>query len=279
MVTAGASAGPLTVTASAFGFQVVFRSLNVLAPGPQLSAADIRNAASGQPGLTPCGLASLTGTGLAPGVVGTMHATDAGTVTLGPVDWVMIAGVQASIASISNHKGKETILLQTPCGTPVGPAEVDVSVQGQIVSVIGVDVEALQPGVFSKFEDDGVSGDAAQRYVWAIHGDGSLVSVTSPAARGEVIRIFATGLGPLVAAATPGSHVQDLLTSLVLGLDDAGVPVANSGYLTRRPGRYFVEVAIPADLVTGARSATFVIAAQPVNGDAIYSNTVTIPIR
>jgi uncharacterized protein (TIGR03437 family) len=229
--------------------------------------------------LTPCGLASLKGAGLAPGVVGALHASDTVTLTLGPVDWVMIEGVQASIASVSNQNGKERILVQAPCETPVGQVEVDVSVQGQTVSVIGVDVEALQPGVFSKYEDDGVSGDAEQRYVWAIHGDGSRVSVTSPAARGEVIRIFATGLGLPAPATSPDSRVQALSTSLVLGIDDAGVPIVKSGYLTSRTGVYFVEVAIPVDLVTGATSATFVIAAQPANADAVYSNTVTIPIR
>jgi uncharacterized protein (TIGR03437 family) len=104
--------------------------------------------------------------------------------------------------------------------------------------------------------------------------------VTSPAARGEVIRIFATGLGPVAAPASSGSRVQDLLTALVLGIDDAGVALTKSGYLVNRPGVYFVEVAIPANLVTGATSATFVIAAAPGDGaDPIYSNTVVIPIR
>ncbi|HEY3738841.1 MAG TPA: Ig-like domain-containing protein [Bryobacteraceae bacterium] len=268
--TAGPDPGALTVTAAASGFQAVFGNLTVVMPGPELSASGIRNAASGARGLTPCGLAVLTGDGLAPGVSGTIRSTDPSATSLGPVDQVLIAGVAARIVEVSDKR----LVVETPCATPVGEAEVEVSIQGQAASATGVRVHKFQPGLFTDADSTGI----AQRLVRAIHKDGSAVNVTSPAARGEVIRIFATGLGPVNDAAT---RVASLATNLILGIDNAGVPVVGSGYLTDRPGMYFVEVAIPANLVTGETRAAFVIGVDRLGTglDLVYSNTAAIPIR
>jgi len=270
--TAGPDPGPVTVTATAQGFQAVFSKLMVFPPGPLVSAAGIRNAASGEAGLTACGLASLKGVGLAPGVDGVVRSPDRRTTALGPVDSITVGGIAAVLVSVANQDGVEQIVMQTPCSVIAGPVEVDVSVLGLTSSVPSVNLFAIQPGVFE------VTDDAGHKLVWATHADGSAVNALSPATRGEVVRIFATGLGPF--SDSPDSPEAGLLTNLILGINDAGVPMVRSGYLVDQPGFYFVEVAIPADLGAGASNARFVIGEAPSAGaDLVYSNTVVVPIR
>ena len=253
-LTAGPNPGLATVTATAQGVPVVFGKLTVFAPGPRFDAAAIRNFASGEVGLSPCGLATLTGFGLAPGVSGVLRALEPSATSLGPVDAVMVGGRAAVLREVSNVEGQEAVVFQTPCGTPVGPAEVSTTVQGVTARVAGVTVSQYQPGVFL------ANGDTA----WALHGDGSAVSFTSPAVRGEVVRIFATGLGTDA--------------ELVLGINDAGVPLVSRGTLDGQPGLYYVEMAIPVDFASRNGHVDFVIAVK-LNGQSIYSNTVPVPVR
>ena len=270
--TAGANPGPLTVTATAQGFPVVFQKLIAYAPGPLVTA--VRNAASRESGLTPCGLATVTGVGLATGVDGVIRSLEWDATRLGPVDSVLIGGVAALLRGVSNVEGREEIAIQTPCAVGAGSLEVAVSVLSITGSPVKVEVKTFQPGVF-EVDDNG------QKIGWAAHGDGSTVNSVSPAGRGEVIRIFATGLGPFASVQNSGEQI--LSTELVLGINDSGVPLVGSGYLTNQPGLYFVEVAIPVDFPTGPSNARFVVAIPqlgPQPGNAtIYSNTVAIPVR
>ena len=185
-----------------------------------------------------------------------------------------MGGVAAFIRSVSNVEGIEEVIVQTPCGASLGLAEVVATVQGVTGRVGGVDVADFQPGVFEVIDAGGV------KVAWALHGDGSAVNLASPAVRGEVVRVCATGLGLAIAVDPPAKPEQLFRGTLVLGINDAGVPVLRSGYLNSQPGLYFVEVAIPADLAARNGAAAFVIAVR-VDGssDSIYSNTVAIPVR
>ena len=65
--TAGSVAGAVSITATGGGFTATF-SLTVTAPGPSITASSFVNAASFATGLAPCGLGTVSGTGVAAGV-------------------------------------------------------------------------------------------------------------------------------------------------------------------------------------------------------------------
>jgi len=71
--TAAQSSGLLVVTASYAALSSPF-NLTVVPQGPIVTAANFQNAASFVTGLVPCGLGIATGSGIAPGITGTISA-------------------------------------------------------------------------------------------------------------------------------------------------------------------------------------------------------------
>ena len=75
IVTAGATAGTIVVTATASNLTAT-ATLSSHASGPQLITTSFSNAASGAVGMVPCGLATVSGSGIAPGVQGVVVAAN-----------------------------------------------------------------------------------------------------------------------------------------------------------------------------------------------------------
>ena len=57
-------------------------------------------------------------------------------------------------------------------------------------ATVNMPVQAATPGIFETVMTDGT------RRAVAIRPDGSFVSLQNPARRGEIIRVFVTGMGP-----------------------------------------------------------------------------------
>jgi uncharacterized protein (TIGR03437 family) len=122
-----------------------------------------------------------------------------------------------------------------------------------------------------------------------IRPDGSFVSLTNPARRGEIVQAFATGLGvtsPTVgtnATAIPGSEaiVQGLI---IVGITNTagqgeGVHVTAAQVAPDLIGVFVVSFQVPSDANTG-NNVAFSIGVYPVGGAApVYSATTTIPIE
>jgi len=83
--------------------------------------------------------------------------------------------------------------LLIPASLVAGPAIIQLEVDGIAGPAIAITLGAAAPSMFQV--------DATT--VLGTHGDGSLVTATAPARRGEEIAIYATGLGPTVPAAIP----------------------------------------------------------------------------
>jgi uncharacterized protein (TIGR03437 family) len=169
------------------------------------------------------------------------------------------------------------VIVAIPCQLPEGtPADVTVSAQSRVATLRGVDVKTLQPGVLEVLDD--ASG---MKFAQAIHPDGTPVSPASPAVRGEVLRIFATGLGPIVEPASADSTETALKNiDTTLGINDVGVPLLRSGYLLTMPGTCYVELAVPSDFGEDITGLRFVIGERPgADTEMVYSNTAIIPVR
>jgi uncharacterized protein (TIGR03437 family) len=285
-VQALATTGSVTVTATVGSFTQTF-SLTVMPPGPTLTASDFSNGADFQAGsISPCSIATIIAPGLAPGIQGVVTPGS----LFGPLpyllasDAVTFSGIQAPIFNVANVNGQQQITVQVPCQVvPASSVPVAVTVGSAAPVTVNVPVLAASPGIFQTVMSDGVSRAVIVR------PDGSFVSLSNPARRGEIVQAYATGLGvtsPSVgtnAIPVPGSEAT-VQGTVIVGITNAasqgeGVRVIGAQVAPDMIGVFEVPFQVPSDAATG-NNVAFSIGVYPVGAGApIYSNTTKIPIQ
>jgi len=228
-----------------------YLGINVALPEPPLSGSGvfldptgILNAASFAPftaGVAPGELLTLYGTNLASGLV---VASDIPfPTTLGGVQ-VMVNGVAAPIYYVSPGQ----ISAIVPYATSGAIAQVQVinnSVQSNSVTMwIGM----TAPGIFTP-SNNGL-GYAA------FHQDGTLVSSKSPAAIGETVSVYATGLGtvsPAISdgAAGPSGTLSNTVNTIAADIGGTAATVTYAGLAPGLAGLYQVNVTVPSGVASG----------------------------
>jgi len=245
-VTAGATPGTVTIQASYSTFAAT-ASLTVQPPGPVLTSASFTNSASGKTGLVACGIATATGSGLASGVSGTLLGNPLNPLG-GPLPYTLsglslsVNGIPAPIYWISNSNGAQQVTFQTPCETAVGSATVAVTTGAGTVSsattiVTGVQVFAAQPGIFTYL------GPNSTLFGAIIRPDGSYVSPSNFAQRGETDYLVATGLGlpaPMPKTGSTGNGQTLPVNQVLVGVGGNGLPVVSVQYVPGAIGVYYV---------------------------------------
>jgi len=222
-----------------------------LRPAPQ----SITNAASFLPGVTPGGIATIFGTSLTRDLTGIVVAAGVPLPTELAGTSVEVNGVAAPLFAVANVGGSEQVNLQIPYEAAAqSTATVVVIANGLRSAALTAPVLAAHPGIFM------VGGTAGA----ILHGaDNQPVTAANPAARDEIVLIFATGLGPVnpaprtgeAAAATPLSLTA--LTPVVVIFDGSrgvGAGVLFSGLAPGFVGLYQLNVRIPANAPTGVVS-------------------------
>ncbi len=268
-VTAGATAGPVTITATSGSGSATF-SLTVVPPGPPVTASSFANGASGAAGLTPCGIATITAPNLVPGLTTTLFGNSfVGPLqtSLGGLD-ISVNGVAAPLFWVMNGGAA----FQTPCETQPGNATVVVRVNGATATVT-VPVTQYQPGIFETLFN-------GQRYAVLVHQDGSYVTLSNPARRGEQLTMFATGLGtvtPGTGTNRVGTGGQSVDAPVIVGVNNAGVRVISAQYVPGGIGEYAITFEVPADTATGARQ-NLALALADASGNLIFAPGSFIPI-
>jgi uncharacterized protein (TIGR03437 family) len=286
-VTAGATPGPVVITASVTGGQVpaVTFNLAVLPPGPVLTAAGFANAAGFQSQfISPCSLATIYGTGLATGIQGAVVAFIEPQLQLAGVS-ITFAGVPAPILSVVNENGQQSVSVQVPCEVTPGMVTATVTVNGASSSVM-VNVMPVSPGIFQTVMSDG------KLRALMIRPDGSVVQLENPARLGETIRAYVTGLGqtsptlftdefdPLIPDAS-GNLVPEVLNvnaQIVVGVNNAGAVELSAQYAYGLVGVYQIEFVVPTNTATGT-DVVFAIAVYQPDGTALFGNSTTMPIQ
>jgi uncharacterized protein (TIGR03437 family) len=275
-VTAGATPGQLTVTATAASFSVNF-TLTVLPPGP--SSITIVNGASFDPntGISPGGIALVRGMGILSGVSGVVSAplTKGQYPTTFSGVTITLAGTPAPIYYVASANGVDQVAIQVPLEVQPGssvPLEVSVASEGN--TTVMVPVQQVAPGIFT-------SVYAGKPYAVAVRPDGSYVSPTNPAQRGEDILVYATGLGqatPTIATNTAGVADQSVVGKIVVGLNNGGVPLVSAVYAPGAIGLYVVTLHVPSDTATGPYQPVGLVAPDSVNKNH-YAQPAYIPIQ
>lgn len=245
-VTAGNAPGTVTVNATFSTFSAS-ATLTVTAKGPSITASSFVNAASLQSGLVPCGLATVTGAGLAAGVTGVVSGNTLG---IGPLPYTLegvsisVNLVAAPILSVSNQGGVQQVNFQTPCEVTAGAGTVTVQVNSAITTIPGVTIYPTQPGIIT------YAGPGGTSYGWIISAkDGSYLTPSNPAHVGQTYYLVATGLGQTTPAAVtnaPGTGSQTIpVSQVVLAINNIGVPVTSVQYLQGSVGVYIITFTIP----------------------------------
>jgi uncharacterized protein (TIGR03437 family) len=274
---AGGTTGAVTVTATAAGFTQTF-NLNVTPAGPSLVSGNFYNAADLQRGsLSPCSMATIIAPGIAPGLQGMVTA---GVGLLPGVlanTTVTVGGTGAPLSSVGrNASGQEVLTFQVPCEVnPGGSVPVVVNAGGASGSV-NLAIQAVSPGIYTQ------TLDGVTRAV-VIRPEGSFVTPTNPARRGENLTALVTGLGPSIpvvgtnSVAAPGSITAPQGT-VVVGMAGRGVPLISAQMSPDQVGVWLVQFTVPTDIATG--NQTFSISVVPTgSSSSVSSGSALIPIQ
>jgi len=274
--TAGATAGPVVITASTTAgnntFSQIF-NLTVTPPGPvcdtTLSDNDtFFNGASYAPNfISPGGIALIYCQGIANGIQGVVTSNDFG---FGPLP-TQVQGVTvqfgdtpalAPIYYLANQNGKQWIAVQVPFGilgtNPSGtPVPVVVTANGEPnVSPLSASVMAGAPGFLEYVMSDGKSRAIL------IRSDGQLIDLNNKAKAGDTLTAFVTGMIPPTDSsgnsviqtnefAPPGSDVV-ITTPIVMGVGHEGTPQPPTAkYAHDLIGVWEVTFVVPSDASSG----------------------------
>jgi uncharacterized protein (TIGR03437 family) len=291
--TAATTSGPLVITASVVSGGVTYTQafdLTVLPLVPTITVTAVVNAAGFQNQfVSPCSLATIYGSGFAPGLQGVASAVIAPQTQVAGVT-VQIGGVSAPILWVANINGQESLSVQVPCEVPsstaVPPATVPtvVTVNNTASAPFAVTVLPLSPGIFQFTDTDG-----KMRAV-LVRQDGTFINLANPARPGDTLRMFVTGLGqttpalftdefdPLVEA--DNEWVPQFLpvnAGVVVGVNNSGVLVVSAEYAYGMVGVYEVDFQVPENTATG-NDAPFAIALYQGN-QLLFGNPSLIPIQ
>jgi uncharacterized protein (TIGR03437 family) len=237
----------------------------VVPPPPTINSAV--NGASFVSGISPGALATIFGKNLS-SAQGVVLASSAPLPLELLTTSVTIGGIPAPIDVVANVNGQEQINLQVPLEVTGSSAAVVVTNNAIASQPLTVNVLPAQPGIFTS---DGT--DAA-----VLHGvNNAAISSASPAAPGETIVIFATGLGPVSPALptntpAPGSpHSNSVLTTGVSMAGESAV-VAFSGLAPGFIALWQVNAVVPMDAATGNLDLIVTV-------NNVASNTTKFPVK
>ncbi len=211
---------------------------------PKMSPGGVVNAATYRAGLVPGSLAVVYGSSMA------RAGESAGTwplpLSLDNVE-VTVNGVAAPLLFVSPQQ----INFQVPWNLAEGAVSVQVSVDGASASPLDVQLVHAAPGIF------GVA-----------HGsDFSPVNAAKPALAGELLSVFATGLGP-VSPRVPDGEAAPLDTpptateTVSVTLNGVSLEILFAGLAPGHAGVYQVNVKLPGTIASGDGAVVVEVAGQ-----------------
>jgi len=158
--------------------------------------------------------------------------------------------------------------IQIPTDLPGTSASIRVTVGGQTSAPRDISIDPFAPGIFTASQDGKGSGTIT-------HSDGSLVNAGNPARPGEVVIIYATGLGQVTPAVPTGALPRGTTTTLTkptVTIDNLPADVQFSGLAVCCVGLNQINAMVPVNVRMGNDVPMFL----SIGGR--QSNTVTIAV-
>jgi len=215
--------------------------------------------------------ASVSGALVSPN--GGQFPFEVGNVEVGKVS-VKFGTVSAPVLALSNFDEQESVTIQVPFEIPIGWMPVTLRV-GDLSVTRRVQVLPATPGIFQvKMSDSKVRGIV-------LRADGSVVNLEHPAHPGEVLRLFATGLGPLAPAVrtnAPGAAppISEPMWRLIIGVNHQGVPLVSARYAAWMVGVEEIAFQVPPNVPPGTDIPLSV--GVVIDGKTVYSNKSSLPV-
>lgn len=255
-VLARASAPGYTTATTQIAGQVAPNTVPVLAPNGTL---DIFHPQVGA-GFGPGNIVQIYGSGLA-GIASAPAVLPLPTAVNGTS--VIIGGVEAPLYYVSPGQINAQIPFELTAGNQY---QVIVNANGALTTPQSIQLTAAVPAIL-QFN----SGE-----VVAQHQDGTLVQDSSPAAPGEYLTVYLTGLGatdiPVPSGSpSPSNPPANVLDTPVLTLNNAQVPVIFAGLTPSEVGLYQIDFQVPQPLADGNYSLF-------ITQSGTVSNTTVLPV-
>jgi uncharacterized protein (TIGR03437 family) len=276
-VTAGPTVGTILLTATAGGLSTTV-TLSAHAVGPTVTASSFTNAASGAPGMTPCGFVTVTGNGVAAGAQGVVAAVTffgAYPYSLAGLS-ITVNGTLVPIQAVANDQFGQRANFQAPCELTGSGATVVVTVNGASTTIPNVPVFSVQPGIFTFTGPNNKVYGAVIREV-----NGTYVTADNPAHQGDKVYVVVTGLGqttPALVTNSAGTGSQNVNLPTAVFLNGRGLPGISARYLFGWVGAYLVEFQIPSDAALGPDQSLLVVETSVDGNDFLgVSKTVLLP--
>lgn len=254
-------------------FFTLYLSSEARAQAPFIAYRGVVNAASlAPPGLPQSGIArgsifTIFGSNLGPSTPATVSEFPLGPTFQGVNVSVVQGGVSVSAIPIFVSANQLNVIM--PSGAPVGPSLIRVGYQGRLGNSVQVEIVDNAPGLFAA-SSGGYGPAVVQNFISA--AERPVNTLDSAAVRGQVVTIYATGLGrvPFPDNVAPTPTPIEAAVSVRVGERDATVL-----YAGRSPccaGLDQIDIRIPDDAPLGCYVPLRVKAGNGV------SNTVTIAI-
>ena len=167
-----------------------------------------------------------------------------------------LAGVQVTFdgapAAIS-YASSSVLTVQVPFSVQPGKqTDTRVIYQSMSSDSVTLDVLNVATGVYTQSAN-------GRSPVTAVNPDGSLNSVSHPAPKGQIVTIYAAGLGTVTPALAtgqtpPSSPVSTTVSPVTVEVDGIGANVPFAGAAPGFPGLYQINFQIPQGAGSGARS-------------------------
>jgi uncharacterized protein (TIGR03437 family) len=273
-VTAGATVGPIVITATSGAFSTTF-NLSVIPPGP--TSLSFTNGASGAlNSISPGSIVTIYGNGLANNIQGVTSAFGVGPLPLQLVGaTVQFGGIYAPIFDVGNISGSQFITVQVPYEVTPGSVNVTIALAGGGSTTVPVTVSAASPALFT------YTGADNQLYLVAIKANGTVASPSNPANRGESVTIYMTGvpLNPGLstnAFPAPGSAATAAGT-LILGVANQGVPYTSVAYSPDLAAVESLTFIVPSSAGTGPVQIS--IGVITGSGASFFSQGATLNVQ
>jgi uncharacterized protein (TIGR03437 family) len=283
-VAAGGTPGPIVITASSGGFNVTFNLTSRLAgPGCDPNNMLFNGASFIKNAVSPGAIVTISCTGIAPGVQGSVVAQAFGGLPTQVANVsVKFDGVLAPIYNVSNVNGQESVTVQVPYETPIGSAQVAVTF-GTGTTTVNAQIGTAAPGIFETWVPNPASANPSSslvRIAVLVRPNGTFVSLTNPARPGERMRAYVTGLIPDAGTVStdmtaPLDHDVQITSPVIVGVNNAGVHVAEVLYARNLIGVWEVQFDVPVDTPSGNLPFAMAI---PANGGLVFSQASLIPV-
>lgn len=282
VVTSGPTAGAIVVTATIQNFPAITFNLSTRVPGPVLNAASFRNYSTGEAAIAPGLLVKISGQGIATAVNGefwsNMLRAKLPTEMMGfKVEFVWNGGrAFAPIMAIGNSSGAEWALVQVPFELNASTTSAIATYSGGSTTVENIPVRPLMPGILEEVFE------GTRKTAIAVRPDGSVITSTNRAQKGEEVRMYVIGMGqtsPLTATNRVGDPDQKIALPVIVGLETGkAAQVVEAKLAENLIGIYEIVFVVPQDAPSGA-NVLVACAVESTPGNWHWSNESNIAIQ